>query len=46
MIVLDICTKSRHQNGGIMKIDDILVAYHKKEKNSINRLFNNNVETM
>lgn len=30
MNILDICAKSRHQNGGIMKIVDILNAYHKK----------------
>jgi hypothetical protein len=41
MIVLDICTKSRQQNGGIMRIDDILSAYHRKEKNSITRYESN-----
>lgn len=30
MIVLDICAKSRHQNGGIMRLEDILTAYYKK----------------
>jgi hypothetical protein len=35
MVVLDICTKNRHANGGIMRIEEILAAYHKKEKNQI-----------
>ena len=30
MAVLDICAKTRHQNGGIMRITDILQAYHKR----------------
>jgi hypothetical protein len=30
MNILDICAKNRHRNAGIMKIEDILVAYHKK----------------
>lgn len=37
MIVLDICAKNRHQNGGIMRIEDILTTYHRKEKNAITK---------
>lgn len=37
MIILDICAKNRHQNGGIMRIEDILTTYHRKEKNSITK---------
>jgi hypothetical protein len=39
MAVLDICAKTRHQNGGIMKISDILQTYHRKQKNQIARYF-------
>lgn len=37
MIILDICAKHRHQNGGIMKIDEIIDYYRKKEKGDISR---------
>ena len=30
MNILDICAKNRHQNGGIMKIDQIIEAYQRK----------------
>ncbi len=30
MNILDICAKNRHQNGGIMKIKDIIDIYQKK----------------
>ena len=30
MAVLDICAKTRHQNGGIMRITDILQTYHRR----------------
>ena len=35
MIVLDICAKNKHSNGGIMRISDIAHAYHRKEKRQI-----------
>lgn len=35
MIVLDICAKNRHSNGGIMRIGDIIHAYERKEKRRI-----------
>lgn len=37
MAVLDICARSRHQNGGIMRIDDILAAYRRKQTNAITK---------
>lgn len=39
MAVLDICAKTRHQNGGIMRITDIMTVYHRKEKNPISKYF-------
>jgi aminoglycoside phosphotransferase len=37
MAVLDICARTRHQNGGIMRIDDILAAYRRKQTNAITK---------
>ena len=37
MKVLDICARNRHQNGGLMKIDEILQVYRKKDKTDISR---------
>jgi hypothetical protein len=46
MMVVDICAKTRHQNGGIMRIDDVLAAYHRKEKNAVTRYWVCEVGTM
>ena len=32
MVILDICAKKRHLNGGIMRINEIIKDYEKKYK--------------
>lgn len=46
MIILDVCAKNRHQNGGIMRIEDILSTYHRKEKNTISKYYRIDLEMM
>lgn len=35
MVILDICAKHRHLNGGLMRINDIIDKYQNKMKNKI-----------
>jgi hypothetical protein len=39
IVILDICAKTRYQNGGIMKIDDIIYQFNLTKKQTITKYF-------